>query len=94
MLAVGMKLKILSRALLITILSMVFSNEHHDLLKNYNWPEVKKCFIWVFEFRFAPSKKYKELMISVDDCLIIGSQRKLKHTHTHILVSVGHTRQL
>ena len=89
-----MKLKILSRALLITILSMVFSNEHHDLLKNYNWPEVKKCFIWVFEFRFAPSKKYKELMISVDDCLIIGSQRNLKtHSYT-FLVSVGHTRQL
>ena len=68
-----MKLKILSRALLITILSMVFSNEHHDLLKNFDWPEVKKCFIWVFEFRFAPSKKYKELMISVDDCLIMSS---------------------
>ena len=55
------------------------SNEHHKWLKKRDWPAVQNVMCHLDRNdNFAQEKVQGEM--SMDDCHIIGSQRKLRHT--------------
>jgi len=55
------------------------SNEHHKWLKKRDCPAVVEPWLTQIRTKFDREKVRRE--ISMDDCHIIGSQRKLRHTH-------------
>jgi len=55
-----------------TLATKMATNEHHEWLKKSYWPAVLGAML-------HPDRTRREM--SMDDCHIIGSQRKLRHTH-------------